>query len=65
MHPDLKDPEEDRRTVKTFADIHTNTLLKYDRRHDRLSAMGHLGATGEIFHYVEKMKIDPQLLLGY
>lgn len=65
MHPGLKDPGEPKRTVKTFADIHTNTLLKYDRRHDRLSVMGHPGATGEIFHYIEKMGIDPQLLLGY
>ena len=44
---------------------HINTLVKYDRAHNRLTVMGHLGATAEIFLYVERLEIDPQHLLGY
>ncbi len=56
---------EQRRTVKTLADIHMNTIVKYDRAHDRLSVMGKPGATSDIFGLVERLQIDPQHLLGY
>ena len=56
---------ERRRTVKSLADIHANTIVKYDRCHDRLSIMGGPGATGDVFSIVDRLEIDPQLLLGY
>lgn len=54
-----------RRTVKSLADIHANTIVKYDRCHDRLSIMGGSGATGDVFSILDRLEIDPQLLLGY
>lgn len=60
-----REPGERRRTMKALADIHANTIVKYDRAHDRLSVMGYPGATGDVFSLVEKLKIDPQHLLGY
>lgn len=65
MHPKLKEKGSRSRTIKSLADEHINTLLKYDRTHDRLSVMGPPGATGMIFDYIEAMHIDPQKLLGY
>ena len=56
---------ERRRTVKSLDDIHANTIVKYDRCHDRLSIMGGPGATGDVFSIVDRLEIDPQLLLGY
>ena len=60
-----KQPGERRRTVNALADIHVNTIVKYDRQHDRLSVIGYPGATGDVFRYVEMLNIDPQHLLGY
>lgn len=54
-----------KRTMKILADEHLNTLVKYDRAHDRLTVMGPPGATAEIFQYVERLEINPQHLLGY
>ena len=51
--------------VKSLADIHTNTIVKYDRSHDRLSVMGFPGATHEIFATAEKLSINLRHLLGY
>lgn len=56
---------ERRRTLKALADIHTNTIVKYDRAHDRLTVMGFPGATADVFALVERLRIDPQHLLGY
>lgn len=52
-------------TVKAMADIHIGTLVKYDRRHDRLSVISRQGATDEIFDYIDTLGIDPQYLLGH
>ncbi len=56
---------ERRRTMKALADIHLNTIVKYDRAHDRLSVMGSPGATGDFFTLVDRLQIDPQHLLGH
>ena len=60
-----KEPGERRVTVKSLADVHANTIVKYDRSHDRLSVMGFPGATSEIFAIAEKLSINLQHLLGY
>ena len=60
-----RQPGERRRTVNTLADMHVNTIVRYDRQHDRLSIMGYPGATGDVFTYVEMLDIDPQHLLGH
>lgn len=62
---ETKPPDERRRTIKVLADMHMNTLVKYDRRHDRLSIIGNPGATQDIFGLMERLQIDPQHLLGY
>ena len=60
-----RQPGERRRTVNALADMHVNTIVRYDRQHDRLSVMGYPGATGDVFTYVEMLDIDPQHLLGH
>ena len=62
---ETKPPGERRRTVKVLADMHMNTIVKYDRRNDRLSVMGNPGATQDVFALVDRLNIDPQHLMGY
>ena len=62
---ETKPPGERHRTVKVLSDIHMNTIVKYDRRQDRLSAMGNPGATQDVFALVDRLNIEPQHLMGY
>ena len=60
-----KQPGERRRTVKTMADVHVNTIVKYDRVHDRMSIMGRPGASKDVFDILERLGIEPNYLLEY
>lgn len=62
---ETKPPGERCRTVKVLADIHMNTIVKYDRRHDRLSVMGNPSATQDVFALIDRLDINPQHLMGY
>lgn len=53
------------RTVKVLADLHANTLIRYDRSHDRMTVMGHPGATTDVFTLLERLSVDPLFLLGH
>ena len=58
-----KQPGERHCTVKTMADVHVNTIVKYDRAHDRMAVMGRPGASKNVFDIFERLDIEPNYLL--
>jgi len=60
-----KEKGEGRQTIKALSDIHTNTLIWYDRRRDKMRITGKKGDTAQIFKFIERLEIDPKYMLTY
>lgn len=52
-------------TMKHISDFMQNVYVKYYRSENRMVISGYEGASSEVMDILERLKIDPELLLGF